>query len=196
VRHILSWQSKVGPLPWLVPQTGTVLKQLAGQGHESVCLVPVAFTSDHIETLYELDIEYREEAEEAGIKHYALAPALNDEPLLAQAQAEIVKQHLDSGELCSPLYQLNCAGCTNPACRSMLHPVGGEYAKLRDTFSPVNNEGTSKEGNGSKQPERVEAWPPAGEKGTPSMPSVGTGTGLSHLATHRSSGSHEQEQRQ
>lgn len=166
VRHVLTWQSKVGPLPWLVPQTGTALKQLAAQGHKSVCLVPVAFTSDHIETLYELDIEYREEAEEAGIQHFARAPSLNDEPLLQQAQAEIVKEHLDAGELCSPLYQLNCAGCTNPACRSMLNPVGGKYSKLRHSTGGASC---------------VEQWPPEGDKGTPQPAALTDERGLSHI---------------
>jgi len=104
IRHALAWQSKVGYLPWLVPSTGEMLKKLGEQGYESVCLVPIAFTSDHIETLYEIDVEYREDAVKAGIKHFARAPALNDEPLLMQAQAEIVAKHLRDGDLCTPQY--------------------------------------------------------------------------------------------
>lgn len=53
--YVLSWQSKVGFLPWMGPSTSTVLKGLAAQGHTRVLLVPVAFTSDHVETLFEID---------------------------------------------------------------------------------------------------------------------------------------------
>jgi len=60
--YILAWQSKVGFLPWMGPPTGEVIKGLAAQGHKRVLVVPVAFTSDHVETLYEIDVEYAEEA--------------------------------------------------------------------------------------------------------------------------------------
>ncbi|XP_064336434.1 ferrochelatase, mitochondrial isoform X1 [Camelus dromedarius] len=54
----LVWQSKVGPMPWLGPQTDEAIKGLCKKGRKNILLVPIAFTSDHIETLYELDIEY------------------------------------------------------------------------------------------------------------------------------------------
>jgi protoporphyrin/coproporphyrin ferrochelatase len=60
----LVWQSKVGPSAWLGPQTRDALKGLARLGKKRAVLVPIAFTSDHIETLYELDLEYGEEAHE------------------------------------------------------------------------------------------------------------------------------------
>lgn len=63
-RYVMAWQSQVGPLPWMGPQTGDVIKGLAKQGHKHVLAVPIAFTSDHVETLFEIDIEYKEEAEE------------------------------------------------------------------------------------------------------------------------------------
>lgn len=49
---------KVGPMPWLGPQTDEVIKGLCERGKKNILLVPIAFTSDHIETLHELDIEY------------------------------------------------------------------------------------------------------------------------------------------
>ncbi|CAH0490973.1 unnamed protein product [Peronospora effusa] len=127
--HILSWQSKVGYLPWMGPSTSDVIKHYGKQGHKYVMAVPIAFTSDHIETLYEIDIEYGEEAKEAGITNFKRCPSLNDEPLLFKAQADIVKQHLDSNELHSPAYPLNCARCTNPMCRSIVNPIK-PYKKL------------------------------------------------------------------
>ena len=52
---------QVGPLPWLGPQTDEVIRGLVKRGHTHLLLVPIAFTSDHIETLHELDLEYAEE---------------------------------------------------------------------------------------------------------------------------------------
>ena len=63
----LVWQSQVGPSPWLGPQTNTSIKGLAAKGHNNIAIVPIAFTSDHIETLFELDKEYIEEAREVII---------------------------------------------------------------------------------------------------------------------------------
>jgi len=60
----LVWQSQVGPSAWMGPQTRDALKGLARLGKKRVVLVPIAFTSDHIETLYELDLEYGKEAHE------------------------------------------------------------------------------------------------------------------------------------
>ena len=60
----LVWQSQVGPSAWMGMQTGEALKGLARLGRKRVVLVPIAFTSDHIETLYELDLEYAKEARE------------------------------------------------------------------------------------------------------------------------------------
>jgi ferrochelatase len=54
----LVWQSQVGPAPWLGPRTDKALEGFAKQGYTDVMLVPIAFTSDHIETLFELDLEY------------------------------------------------------------------------------------------------------------------------------------------
>jgi len=54
----LVWQSKVGPLPWLSPQTDDALKGFAAQGHKNFVIVPISFVNEHIETLHELDIEY------------------------------------------------------------------------------------------------------------------------------------------
>lgn len=95
--------------------------------------VPIAFTSDHIETLFEIDIEYAEEAEKHGIEMFKRAPSLNDEPLLSTAQAEIVMAHYKSGEASTKQYAMNCAGCVNPTCRTILNPISS-YCKLRDSY--------------------------------------------------------------
>jgi ferrochelatase len=89
-----------------------------------VLVVPIAFTSDHIETLSELDREYGEVAHQAGITQYRRAPALNDRPRFLDALAEMVRDHLKSGAVYSRQYTMRCAGCTNPQCRNILNPVG------------------------------------------------------------------------
>ena len=61
------WQSQVGPSPWLGPQTNISIKGLAAKGWDKIALVPIAFTSDHIETLYELDNEYIKEAQKVTL---------------------------------------------------------------------------------------------------------------------------------
>ena len=90
----MGFQSKVGPAEWLTPSTPDKLKELAGQGVTAVLLVPVAFVSDHIETVYELDIEIREEAESFGIHHYEVTSGLNSHPLFIQALGEATVSQL------------------------------------------------------------------------------------------------------
>lgn len=122
--YVLSWQSKVGLLPWLGPSTSDAIKGLAGHGFKNVLAVPIAFTSDHVETLYEIDIEYDKEAQDLGLSGFRRAPSLNDEPLLIQAQAEIVQGHLARNEACvSPQFRINCLACVNPLCRSIVNPI-------------------------------------------------------------------------
>ncbi|KAJ2359985.1 ferrochelatase hem15 [Coemansia sp. RSA 2611] len=98
----LTWQSAVGPLRWLCPQTEAAITSYGARGFKSLVMVPIAFTSDHIETLFELDIEYGEVAEQAGITHYLRAEALNDYPPFIDALATIVKEHMDAGFPTSP----------------------------------------------------------------------------------------------
>ncbi|KAJ2925112.1 hypothetical protein H1R20_g11970, partial [Candolleomyces eurysporus] len=89
----LVWQSQVGPSAWMGMQTSEALKGLAHLGRKRVVLVPIAFTSDHIETLYELDLEYLKEAKEHGMEAYR-AESLNDSPVFIRALADIVTEHL------------------------------------------------------------------------------------------------------
>ena len=90
--HSLSFQSKVGPVKWLRPSTDETLRRLASEKVPQVLLVPVSFVSEHIETLYELDILYRDVAEEVGVAHYRRAPALNCRPDFIDALAGLVER--------------------------------------------------------------------------------------------------------
>jgi ferrochelatase len=118
--YVLAYQSEVGPVRWLGPHTEAMIRRLGAQGHKHVLVVPIAFTSDHIETLSELDREYGEVARRAGITHYKRVPALNDRPRFLGALAEIVRDHLASGQPYSSQYRFRCAGCVNPQCRNIL----------------------------------------------------------------------------
>jgi ferrochelatase len=118
--YMLSYQSEVGPVPWLGPSTETTIRNLGRRGRRNVLIVGIAFTSDHIETLSEIDIEYAHLAKEVGITNFRRAPALNDRPSFLDALADIVRVHLESGETCSSQYPFNCPGCVNPQCRKVL----------------------------------------------------------------------------
>jgi ferrochelatase len=120
---LLAYQSDIPPLKWLGPSTESVIRSLGRQKRRQVLAVPIAFTSDHIETLHELDIEYAELAHEVGITHFKRAPALNDTPQFIDALAEIVRDHLCSGERHSSQYKLRCPGCENAMCRTVLNPI-------------------------------------------------------------------------
>ncbi|KAM9338686.1 ferrochelatase, mitochondrial isoform 3-T3 [Symphorus nematophorus] len=113
----LVWQSRVGPMPWLGPQTDEVIKGLCERGKKNILLVPIAFTSDHIETLHELDIEYGQVlGEECGVENIRRAESLNGNPLFMKALADLVQSHLKSNQPCSRQLTLRCPLCTNPTC--------------------------------------------------------------------------------
>jgi ferrochelatase len=116
----LVWQSKVGPLPWLSPQTDDVIKSLSKMGRKNILLVPIAFTSDHIETLHELDLEYADElAHKCGIENIRRSSSLNDDPVFIESLADIVMNHLERGVVSSRQLGLRCPMCVNATCGKM-----------------------------------------------------------------------------
>ena len=86
----LCYQSRVGPLEWLRPYTEEVIREKAAAGCQQMLVYPIAFVSDHSETLYELGIQYAALARETGIAHYQVVPALNEHPLLVRALTDLV----------------------------------------------------------------------------------------------------------
>jgi len=88
--HTLAYQSRVGPVEWLQPYTEDALKELGAQGVKDLVVVPISFVSEHIETLQEIDIEYREVAEESGIHNFRRVPAPNTHPVFIHALADLV----------------------------------------------------------------------------------------------------------
>jgi ferrochelatase len=85
----LSYQSKSGPVKWLQPATEDKIREFALHGNKNVLVVPISFVSDHIETLYEIDILYKEMAADLGIR-LTRAESLNTGPLFIKALEELV----------------------------------------------------------------------------------------------------------
>ncbi|MBA4372080.1 MAG: ferrochelatase [Thermodesulfovibrio sp.] len=88
LQHHLSYQSKSGPVAWLEPSTEEMIERLAKEGVRNLLVVPISFVSDHIETLYEIDILYKRMAEEHGIELRRIE-SLNTTPLFIEALADI-----------------------------------------------------------------------------------------------------------
>ena len=95
--HTLSFQSKVGPVEWLTPATNETIPRLAGEGVSQLMLVPVSFVSEHSETLYEMDILYRDAAAQSGIPHYRRVPTMNCRADFIEALATLVQRALPCG---------------------------------------------------------------------------------------------------
>ncbi len=93
--HRLCYQSKVGASKWLQPSLHRTLRDLAAEKAREVCIVPVAFVSDHVETLGEIDHEAREEAHELGITQFEMSSGLNDSPKFISALGDLVLRALD-----------------------------------------------------------------------------------------------------
>ncbi|KAJ7530229.1 hypothetical protein O6H91_15G086100 [Diphasiastrum complanatum] len=93
-KHTLAYQSRVGPVEWLKPYTDEKIKELGKQGIKSLLAVPVSFVSEHIETLEEIDMEYRVLALESGIVNWGRVPALNCEPAFIADLADAVLEAL------------------------------------------------------------------------------------------------------
>jgi len=92
--HYLCYQSKVGPQKWLEPSLVQTIARLAAERVSHVLVVPLAFVTDHSETLWEINHEVRHEALRQGIRYYDMSPALNACPLYIDALADLVSRAL------------------------------------------------------------------------------------------------------
>ena len=92
--HTLAYQSRVGPVEWLQPYTEEALEELGHAKTQDLVVVPISFVSEHIETLEEIDIEYRELAEESGVTNWRRCPALNTEAGFIDDMADMVVEAL------------------------------------------------------------------------------------------------------
>jgi len=124
-QYRLVWQSQVGPQPWLGAQTSDTVKHLMDKGNTDLILIPIAFTSDHIETLYELDKEVIEE-DAHGHEGVKRIESLNGNPIFVRALADIAKSHLHAGVPCSPQMSLRCPGCVSERCLAQKEFFAGQ----------------------------------------------------------------------
>lgn len=92
--HHQCYQSKVGPMKWLEPSTDAMIEELAAKSKKHLLIIPISFVSDHVETLFELGIEYKHVADKCGIENYIVMKGLNDSELFVQALADLSKQKM------------------------------------------------------------------------------------------------------
>jgi ferrochelatase len=98
---MVAFQSRVGPLEWVGPPTDHSIEEAAAAG-KAVVVVPVAFVSEHSETLVELDIEYRHLAEKRGAAAYERAPTVSEDPDFIAGLAELVRAALNRPQRIQP----------------------------------------------------------------------------------------------
>ncbi|GAO52031.1 hypothetical protein G7K_6119-t1 [Saitoella complicata NRRL Y-17804] len=129
----LVWQSQVGPSAWLGPQTQDAIQGYVAKSQPNLLLVPIAFTSDHIETLHELE-EYIEEAHAKGAKGVKRVESLNGDMGFIKGMANLMKKHLEEGGSGSRQMSLRCPGCVNAKCEArnewVSKQMGGKVASL------------------------------------------------------------------
>jgi ferrochelatase len=101
-RFRLCYQSKVGASKWLQPSLRRALIDLRDEHVREVCVVPISFVSDHVETLGEIDHEAREQARKLGIERFEMSSGLNDAPTFIAALAELVTGALDMNRVHDP----------------------------------------------------------------------------------------------
>ena len=103
------YQSRVGPLKWIGPPTDGEIRR-AGQDSKAIVLYPLAFVSEHSETLVELDIEYRHLAEQSGVPAYVRVPTVGTHPLFIAGLADRVRAILAEPQVAT------CHGATSMPC--------------------------------------------------------------------------------
>jgi ferrochelatase len=95
----LSFQSRLGPEKWLQPASDALIRSLGGAGARAVCVVPIAFVSEHVETLNEIDIQYGAIARAAGIAEFGRACAVKCHPSFVRSLANQVEGALHRGNV-------------------------------------------------------------------------------------------------
>jgi ferrochelatase len=102
-RQRMAFQSRTGPVRWIGPGTEETIRELAEEGVTDVLVIPLSFVSDHIETLYEVDMLFADAARASGVTGYYRTPALNTNPLFIDALAGLVHDHLATPQASRPL---------------------------------------------------------------------------------------------
>ncbi|KAL5704034.1 hypothetical protein ACHQM5_022510 [Ranunculus cassubicifolius] len=129
----LAYQSRVGPVEWLKPYTDDTIVELGQKGVKSLLAVPISFVSEHIETLEEIDVEYKELALKSGIEQWGRVPALGIEPTFISDLADAVIESLP---------YVGAMAVSNLEARQSLVPLGSveellaTYDKQRRSLPP------------------------------------------------------------
>ncbi|KAH8510879.1 hypothetical protein H0E87_008422 [Populus deltoides] len=128
-------QSRVGPVEWLKPYTDETIIELGKRGVKCLLAVPISFVSEHIETLEEIDVEYKELALKSGIEKWGRVPALGCEPTFITDLADAVIESLP---------YVGAMAVSNIEARQSLVPLGSVEellavydSKRRELQSPV-----------------------------------------------------------
>ncbi|KAG6557004.1 hypothetical protein Mapa_001420 [Marchantia paleacea] len=129
-KHTLAYQSRVGPVEWLKPYTDTTIVELGKKGVKSLLAVPISFVSEHIETLEEIDMEYRELALESGIVNWGRVPALGCDPTFIADLADAVLEALP---------YVGAMAVSNLEARQSLVPLG-KVEELLATYDTQRRE--------------------------------------------------------
>ena len=137
VQFHLSFQSRVGPVQWLKPYTETKLIELGEAGVKNLVVVPVSFVSERIETLEEIDMEYRELAKENGITNWRRVSALNTDEGFIEDMSDMVVDALKSpslsiSEASSQNYEMIAQQSTEkmPSLSLSAERINGRFAML------------------------------------------------------------------
>ena len=99
--NTLCFQSKVGPMRWLKPSLIETVERLARNGYLHLLIIPIAFVTDHIETLHEINIDVRRHAMSRGVRQFEIMPALNDHPIFIECLEDLVMQQLKHTAECT-----------------------------------------------------------------------------------------------
>ena len=97
--HTLCFQSRVGRRKWLAPSLTETIERLARAGEKDLLVIPIAFVTEHIETLHEINIEAREEAARLGVTQFEMMPAVGDSPTFIAALADLTLQASGLGSI-------------------------------------------------------------------------------------------------
>ena len=98
--YVVCYQSRVGPLKWIGPFTESEIRR-AGKEKKPLMIVPIAFVSEHSETLVELDIEYKKLAQDNGVPTYTRIPALGAQDAFIDALADLCNEVAQTGKICA-----------------------------------------------------------------------------------------------
>ena len=111
----ICYQSRVGPMKWIGPSTEEAIEKAANE-QKAIIILPHAFTQEHVETLVELDIEYKEIAEEHGLKGYYRAQTVGVHPTYIEGMAELVKKHTDKTGVYAEGFESICPSGFSDCC--------------------------------------------------------------------------------